>query len=138
MCPSSTTMATCTIHTTVFPRFLLPQLTWCSRAIRPAALGALEARRHRSSLGPKQRVAGPVSTALQRRPTRQKATPHLYAGASALEARRPFSASAPQLKDHHFDTLKFVQRLKEEGFTEEQAEGMMRILGDVIEERCVL
>jgi len=30
-----------------------------------------------------------------------------------------------------------VQRLKEEGFTEEQAEGMMRILGDVIEERCV-
>jgi hypothetical protein len=31
-----------------------------------------------------------------------------------------------------------VQRLKEEGFTEEQAEGMLRILGDVIEERCVL
>jgi hypothetical protein len=28
-----------------------------------------------------------------------------------------------------------VQRLKEEGFTEQQAEGMMRILGDVIEER---
>ena len=40
-----------------------------------------------------------------------------------------------QLKDHHFDTLKFVQRLKDEGFTEEQAEGMMRILSDVIEER---
>jgi hypothetical protein len=43
--------------------------------------------------------------------------------------------TAPQLKDHHFDTLKFVQRLKDEGFTEEQAEGMMRILSDVIEER---
>jgi hypothetical protein len=28
-----------------------------------------------------------------------------------------------------------VQRLKDEGFTEEQAEGMMRILSDVIEER---
>jgi len=34
--------------------------------------------------------------------------------------------------------LKFVQRLKDEGFTEEQAEGMMKVLGDVIEERCVL
>jgi hypothetical protein len=33
--------------------------------------------------------------------------------------------------------LKFVQRLKEEGFTEEQAEGMMRVLSDVIEERYV-
>jgi hypothetical protein len=27
--------------------------------------------------------------------------------------------------------------LKEEGFTEEQAEGMMRVLSDVIEERSV-
>jgi hypothetical protein len=30
-----------------------------------------------------------------------------------------------------------VQRLKDEGFTEEQAEGMMRVLSDVIEERYV-
>lgn len=55
--------------------------------------------------------------------------------ASALELRRNFSATTPQFKDHHFDTLKFIQRLKEEGFTDEQAEGMMRVLGDVIEER---
>jgi hypothetical protein len=40
-----------------------------------------------------------------------------------------------QQKDHHFDTLKFVQRLKDEGFTEEQAVAMMRVLSDVIEER---
>jgi hypothetical protein len=52
-----------------------------------------------------------------------------------LEFRRNFSATAPQSKDHHFDTLKFVQRMEEEGFTEEQAEGMMRVLSDVIEER---
>ncbi|KAI4612334.1 hypothetical protein J4E81_004457 [Alternaria sp. BMP 2799] len=51
-----------------------------------------------------------------------------------MELRRNFSATARQSKDHHFDTLKFVQRLKEEGFTEEQAEGMMRVLSDVIEE----
>ena len=48
---------------------------------------------------------------------------------------RQFSATAQQSKDHHFDTLKFVQRLKDEGFTEEQAEGMMKVLSDVIEER---
>lgn len=38
-------------------------------------------------------------------------------------------------RDHHFDTLKFVQRLKGEGFTEEQAAAMMKVLNDVIEER---
>ena len=37
-------------------------------------------------------------------------------------------------KGHHFDTLKFVQRLKGEGFSEEQAVAMMRVLNDVIEE----
>ncbi|KAE8131874.1 hypothetical protein BDV38DRAFT_229447 [Aspergillus pseudotamarii] len=49
-------------------------------------------------------------------------------------ARRAFHASAPQRRDHHFDTLKFVQRLKEEGFSEEQAVAMMRVLNDVIQE----
>jgi hypothetical protein len=38
-------------------------------------------------------------------------------------------------RDHHFDTLKFVQRLKDEGFTEEQGVAMMKVLSDVIEER---
>lgn len=37
-------------------------------------------------------------------------------------------------RDHHFDTLKFVQRLKKEGFSEEQAVAMMRVLNDVIQE----
>ncbi|KAK6376604.1 Protein fmp32, mitochondrial [Exophiala oligosperma] len=49
-------------------------------------------------------------------------------------ARRAFSATAACQKDHHFDTLKFVQRLKDEGFSEEQAVAMMRVLNDVIEE----
>jgi hypothetical protein len=30
--------------------------------------------------------------------------------------------------------LKFVQRLKDEGFSEEQAVAMMRVLSDVVEE----
>lgn len=49
-------------------------------------------------------------------------------------ARRAFHASAALARDHHFDTLKFVQRLKDEGFSEEQAVAMMRVLNDVIQE----
>jgi hypothetical protein len=58
-----------------------------------------------------------------------------HEGRSGL--RRDFSATAVQAKDHHFDTLKFVQRLREEGFSEEQSVAMMRVMSDVIEERCV-
>ena len=45
------------------------------------------------------------------------------------------STSTQRNRDHHFDTLKFVQRLKDEGFTEEQAVAMMKVLSDVVEER---
>jgi hypothetical protein len=49
-------------------------------------------------------------------------------------ARRAFHASAVMRRDHHFDTLKFVQRLKDDGFSEEQAVAMMKVLNDVIQE----
>ncbi|KAK2768839.1 hypothetical protein FQN54_000699 [Arachnomyces sp. PD_36] len=49
-------------------------------------------------------------------------------------ARRAFHATPTRPRDHHFDTLKFVQRLKDEGFSEEQAVATMRVLSDVIEE----
>ncbi|KAL3470659.1 hypothetical protein BJX99DRAFT_238984 [Aspergillus californicus] len=49
-------------------------------------------------------------------------------------ARRAFHATVPRERDHHFDTLKFVQRLRNEGFSEEQAVAMMRVLNDVIQE----
>ncbi|EMC91457.1 hypothetical protein BAUCODRAFT_571263 [Baudoinia panamericana UAMH 10762] len=47
---------------------------------------------------------------------------------------RPFSTTPILAKDHHFDTLKFVSRLREEGFTEPQAVAMMKVLSDIIEE----
>jgi hypothetical protein len=50
---------------------------------------------------------------------------------------RAFHATTRRSKEHHFDTLKFVQRLREEGFSETQAVAMMRVLSDVIEERFV-
>ncbi|GIK06830.1 hypothetical protein Aspvir_002482 [Aspergillus viridinutans] len=49
-------------------------------------------------------------------------------------ARLAFHASASRQREHHFDTLRFVQRLKDEGFSEEQAVAMMRVLNDVIQE----
>ncbi|CAD6503880.1 BgTH12-05624 [Blumeria graminis f. sp. triticale] len=47
---------------------------------------------------------------------------------------RDFRSAARQPRDHHFDTLKFVRRLQEEGFTEAQSVAMMKVLSDVIEE----
>jgi hypothetical protein len=131
------TMAGLRTQATTLPRSILPQLSWSSRAVRPAALGALEARRH-SSAPASGCASRSVTTAIQQqlpRPWRTSSTKIATGYNSTHDGRRHFSATAPQLRDHHFDTLKFVQRLKEEGFTEEQAEGMMRILGDVIEER---
>ena len=49
-------------------------------------------------------------------------------------ARRSFATTRANQKSHHFDTLKFVQRLKAEGFNETQAVAMMRVLNSVIEE----
>lgn len=60
---------------------------------------------------------------------------HCAAPAALLANRRAFHATAPRSqKGQHFDTLIFVQRLKEEGFTEEQAAALMKILNDVMEE----
>ena len=53
---------------------------------------------------------------------------------SSCTKRRGFSTTQSRLRDHHFDTLKFVQRLKDEGFSEEQSKAMMLVLSDVIEE----
>ncbi|KAJ5647576.1 hypothetical protein N7490_003948 [Penicillium lividum] len=49
-------------------------------------------------------------------------------------AQRAFHATPVRPRDHHFDTLKFVKRLQAEGFSEEQAVAMMRVLNDIIQE----
>lgn len=53
---------------------------------------------------------------------------------SRIPCIRAFHASLPLPRDHHFDTLKIVRRLRAEGFSEEQAVALMRVLNDVIEE----
>src|SRR5690606_23002917 len=63
-------------------------------------------------------------------------TPRMSPLHPAAACLRPFHASAPRRRSgQHFDTLRFVQKLQDEGFTEEQAAALMKILNDVMEER---
>lgn len=83
-------------------------------------------------------LAGP-SSALCPLQARQSSAP-LCASLPTPSSRtlRPFHISAPRRNSgQHFDTLRFVQKLQNEGFTEEQAAALMKILNDVMEERCV-
>ena len=142
------------------PRFLLPQLTWRTRISRhpPSILHTPPtfhpasqqlARRNRSTsqssppstqriLRPPPRsrphIARAVHTALLHslRPP-AAAGPSAHAGI-ARSTRAAFSTTPARRRDHHFDTLKFVQRLRDEGFSEDQAVAMMRVLSDVVEE----
>jgi hypothetical protein len=142
------------------PRFLLPRLSWAAsgaplssppkKTLRLVAQNAalLQARpltiarvNEANDGQNKQIQARRASTSqLERRPTQPIVAgnaPIRHNGvyvASRRLAKRAFSSTAVQRKDHHFDTLKFVQRLKGEGFSEDQAVAMMRVLNDVIEE----
>jgi len=128
--------------TRTIPRFLLPQTSWkqatntyrvSANAISRFQHAQTDSRRH-------FQASTRENTALnQRRILQNVATQSATIQArTALEGRRQFSATAKRAKDHHFDTLKFVQRLQDEGFSEEQAVAMMKVLGDVVEERLVL
>lgn len=121
------------------PRFLLPQTSWKAtmlpyRAfIRPDLLAK----------SPSPHISRSLSS--QAHPSRQpshiltpifaaRPPPFNHSSTGILAAVRAFSTSQSLARDHHFDTLKFVQRLKDEGFSEEQSKAMMLVLSDVIEE----
>jgi hypothetical protein len=124
-----------TVSTQSLPRFLLPKLSWkansfATQGLRPLSTAPLS-RLHDSELSIRRRYYGQ---------TRQTERQQLLAGSRSSVAspqRRDFHATSRQARDHHFDTLKFVQRLKEEGFTEDQSTALMKVLSDVIEERYV-
>ncbi|PQK08677.1 hypothetical protein BB8028_0001g07500 [Beauveria bassiana] len=105
----------------MLPRFLLPRLSWqpatAPRRLVAAAIPPLAARQ----LQQLSHVRRPRITSARS----DRSSPILS---------RAFHASAPRARDHHFDTLKFVKRLRDEGFTEEQSVAMMKVLSDVIEE----
>ncbi|TAQ88398.1 hypothetical protein B7494_g3267 [Chlorociboria aeruginascens] len=114
----------------ILPRFLLPRLSW-----KPAPL-------HQSTLRTLSILSSSHTTSRQR-PIASNSL--AYNGQNAIfqskmmllrnpSYHRAFHATARHSRDHHFDTLKFVQRLQEEGFTEAQSVAMMKVLSDVIEE----
>ncbi|PGH14855.1 hypothetical protein AJ80_05781 [Polytolypa hystricis UAMH7299] len=109
-----------------------------SHLARPSSLSTttpLSATRYLSTASSSSQ--SPPTTTLNSNPLTSGA-PIRYNGvyvAAFKPAKRAFFHSTPvSRRDHHFDTLKLVQRLKAEGFSEEQAVSMMRVLNDVIEE----
>lgn len=147
-------------HVAELPRFLLPRLTWSGKSLRLTASplsGVIIGPKHqRAPLHRQPEHRRPTYTlhasprynytlvggyrrqlAIESKPVDAQAPPIRHNGvyvAAFKPARRAFHTTAVMKRDHHFDTLKFVQRLKEEGFSEEQAVAMMRVLNDVIEE----
>lgn len=119
------------------PRFLLPRLSWQG----PSQLSrCLVAPSHLQQPQPLQRKPWqPVQTAgfhaARLTGSVSASQPRRSAILRHPVLQRSFHATAPRARDHHFDTLKFVQRLQSEGFTEDQSVAMMKVLNDVIEER---
>jgi hypothetical protein len=120
----------------IAPRFVLPKISSRVTAVRPARIATLSTlsdlnhecrRRDSRSHGRAQetfqsRISEPQCLFSRRPPL-------------PLTTAREFSVTPSRARNHHFDTLKFVQKLKDEGFTEDQAVALMKVLNDVIEER---
>ena len=130
--------------TAVIPRFLLPQLSW--KASSPSYLAAASQFQpstrgskfwskpiHRS-FSPSTRSCIYARHALSPWISYWQDPPFVRYSHLAPCYRQCFSTTPVMSRDHHFDTLKFVQRLKDEGFSEEQSKAMMLVLSDVIEE----
>ncbi|KAK3941093.1 DUF1640 domain-protein [Diplogelasinospora grovesii] len=117
------------------PRFLLPRLSWNGPLLSSSAPRAspilLQVRRdHQRRQWQIPATSSPFHTGIIR--ARPQPCSTFKPALSSL--RRPFHATPARRRDHHFDTLKFVQRLQGDGFTEEQSVAMMKVLNDVIEE----
>lgn len=131
---------------TTIPRFLLPQLTWKrssprsfavvastqSQATPPPVYHPTPRKLIPSLLIQQPRHVIPIFKSLSLSPLHCIRQPFPSQSSSTLH--RPFSTTRRLPRDHHFDTLKFVQRLQDEGFSEDQARAMMLVLSDVIEE----
>ncbi|CAG8955671.1 hypothetical protein HYFRA_00010936 [Hymenoscyphus fraxineus] len=112
------------------PRFLLPKLSWQTaptHQIRTISTAVC-------SYNGLSNQTDPSSRAIYARRNKNELAARKSTILQNPVHRRAFHATNPRWRDHHFDTLKFVQRLQEEGFTEAQSVAMMKVLSDVIEE----
>ena len=131
--------------TASLPSFLLPRTSWQSSSslglqravVQPSQRRPFHNLPHTNKFPPRSIARVPKQRLLIRSHTLQNFQ------ANALKAIRPtasisgsrsFSTTPVRPRDHHFDTLKFVQRLRDEGFSDEQSKAMMLVLSDVIEE----
>ena len=126
----SITHKTLSLHR-LFPQCFSHSLT-CSTQ---SGVNPLTTRWHSSSTH--QRIPTPL---IQSQLCQKRLCPHLAtlpprSVSTAIATTHSFHTTLPRQGDYHFDTLKLVQRLREEGFTEEQSVAMMKVLSDVIEER---
>ena len=123
-------------NTATIPQIFLPQLTW--KASSPLSLTVTS---RTSRIWPSSKGLTPwdklnscsISSKACWIPHRQ-GSPLARFPYIARDHHQCFSTTQSLSRDHHFDTLKFVQRLKDEGFSEEQSKAMMLVLSDVIEE----
>ncbi|KAG9230445.1 hypothetical protein BJ875DRAFT_445022 [Amylocarpus encephaloides] len=114
------------------PRFLLPTLSWRGMAPPPYRAFRTAVCSYNSNPKPHQvALRKPIRRFENIPPRRPRSSNLQYLG---TPTHRAFHATARRPRDHHFDTLKFVQILQEEGFTEPQSVAMMKVLSDVIEE----
>lgn len=125
-------MATSSV-TRSLPRFLLPGLSWSSQTT-PLTIRTFSTLPFTHKPSSEHRKSSQRRVSHSREGNGARTTSILQNSAH----RRAFQSTARQYRDHHFDTLKFVQRLKEEGFTEAQSVAMMKVLSDVIEERLAV
>jgi hypothetical protein len=110
------------------PKFLLPRLSW-------QASSASHTIRALSTATTSYNVPTRPINISESRPIARTRDNVRVSILQNISHHRAFHATARRARDHHFDTLKFVQRLQEEGFTEAQSVAMMKVLSDVIEER---
>ncbi|KAK8050049.1 hypothetical protein PG994_011779 [Apiospora phragmitis] len=130
-------MANTTMHAAQsLPRFLLPRISWQGPATtsRGFKSGIILSQHIQAATFQPDNASGSSTSwrALHSETRSQPQRPSSILRNPAL--RRSFHSTVPRMRDHHFDTLKFVQRLQSEGFTEDQSAAMMKVLNDVIEE----
>ncbi|KAL7962801.1 hypothetical protein V8C34DRAFT_301226 [Trichoderma compactum] len=118
--------ATGLVAVETLPRFLLPRLSWTAPLSASPSAAAQPFQPFAALQAPTNRRAVPAfNTSFSDRRYNNGQTP---------APRRGFHATSRRPREHHFDTLKFVKQLKDEGFTEEQSVAMMKVLNDVIQE----
>ena len=103
------------------------------RAARVAAQGGLDVASFSNLAGPQARTSK-LHTAIRSSTLLQIPALYTTRARNAHEHGRRSLHASPAVRDFHFDTHHFVQRLEREGLNRAQAEGIMTAMAEVIDE----